>query len=464
MMPEKRNTPGLVFDWTFLDAGILGEEHGIRESDLEKYFPRAEKAWTQLLESKNNQQLAFWNILEGSAILEEIKTIREVLNYKKWEDVLLLGIGGSALGATAIFRALKHPFHNLFEKPRFFVMDNVDPVTFSSLLDMLNWERTLTIVISKSGTTAETMSQFLIVKDRIKKALGPAAVKHHIIAITDPEKGILRNIAKSMDLPSFSVPSLLGGRFSVLSPVGLVPAMCLGVDIESLWEGAVMASKEAEKTDFINHPSIRTALYQFAFDREKKKPIHVYWAYADALYPFADWLRQLIAESLGKKKSDGSFVGITPIKSLGVTDQHSQLQLYREGPNDKLIIFIGVKTWNKDLEIPATEENEEALAYLSGHRLGELFHAEQRATACALAEAGRPNMTIWFPTIDAFTLGQAFFMFELQTAFMGYLYEINPFDQPGVELSKLMTYGLMGRKGFEDYARMVEKFGSWRKE
>lgn len=464
MMTENRNTARLEFDWSFLDAQIVGDEHGISESHLEKYLPQAEKAWSQLLESKSKQQLAFWNILEGDSILHEISYVRELIRYKMWENILLLGIGGSALGATAIFRALKHPFHNISDQPRFFVMDNIDPGTFGCLLDMLNWERTLTIVISKSGATAETMSQFLIVKDRIRKALGVPASKYHMVVITDPEKGILRSIANSLNIPAFSVPPLLGGRFSVLSPVGLVPAMCLGVDVKSLWQGAVFAAREAANVEFIKHPSIKTALYQFAFDREKNKPIHVYWAYADALYSFADWLRQLIAESLGKRKVDGSSVGITPVKSLGVTDQHSQLQLYREGPNDKMIIFMGVKSWNRDVEIPAADESEDALAYLGGHSLGELLHAEQRATACALAEAQRPNMTIWFPTLDAFTLGEAFFMFELQTAFMGYLYGINPFDQPGVELSKLMTYGLMGRKGFEDYAKMVENFGSWKRE
>ncbi|MCX7823259.1 MAG: glucose-6-phosphate isomerase [Syntrophobacterales bacterium] len=453
----------LEFDWSFFDSQVIGKDHGVSKEELEKYSNQAEKVWKKLIEDKERSQLAFWNILENDLVLAEIRNIEQVVRKKDWENVILLGIGGSALGAMAIFRALRHPFHNLEAKPRLFIMDNIDPVTFLSLLDMINWERTLVIAISKSGTTAETMSQFLIVLDRIKKKLGASSVRDQVIVITDPEKGILRSIARSTDIPSCSVPPLLGGRFSVLSPVGLVPALCVGVDIEMLWQGAVWAAKRAGDNHFMDNPSVKMGLYQFIFDSEKKKPIHVYWAYSDALYPLSDWIRQLIAESLGKKRADGTSVGITPIKALGVTDQHSQLQLYREGPNDKVIIFLGVKSWERDVEIPSLEESVGSLEYLGGHTLGELFHAEQRATACALAEAGRPNMTLWFPVLNAFTLGQAFFMFELQTAFMGGLYGINPFDQPGVELSKLMTYGLMGRKGFEEYAAIVEKFGSWKR-
>jgi len=463
MTQNSKSMLSLEFNWSFFDSQVVGKEHGVAQSDLEKYLPEAEQAWRRIIESRDKYQLAFWNILQSDSVIKEVRSIEEIIRRKNWENVLLLGIGGSALGATAIFKALRHPFHNLVSAPRFFVMDNIDPVTFGALLDMLNWESTLVIVISKSGTTAETMSQFLIVREKLKKAVGMNAIKDHIIAITDPGKGILRSIAGTMAIPSCTVPPLLGGRFSVLSPVGLVPALCIGIDIEALWQGAVMAADAMNNLDFMNNPVIKTGLYQFIFDREKKKPIHVYWAYADGLYYFADWLRQLIAESLGKIKPDGSFVGITPVKALGVTDQHSQLQLYREGPNDKVIIFLGVKHWDCDVQIPQPEEGESALEYLGGHTLGELFHAEQHATACALAEAGRPNMTVWFPALDSFTLGHAFFIFELQTAFMGFLYGINPFDQPGVELSKMMTYGLMGRKGFEEYAAMVRNFAAWRR-
>lgn len=461
MNQQEEKVMRLEFDWSFLDSKIIGSEHGVGKDDLDQCLDKAEKAWKKLIEDRHQSKLAFWNILESDSILREIKGVEGIVRNKDWENVLLLGIGGSALGATAIFRSLRHPFHNLLLKPRFFVMDNIDPVTFSSLVDVLDWERTLVIAVSKSGTTAETMSQFLIVRDRIKKVLGKNSIKDHIIVITDPEKGILREIARSMDIPSCSIPPLLGGRFSVLSPVGMVPALCVGVDIEMLWQGAVFGAKKADSTDFMENPAIKTGIYQFIFESRKKKPIHVYWAYSDALYYLSDWIRQLIAESLGKKRSDGSFVGITPIKALGVTDQHSQLQLYREGPNDKLIIFLGIKSWEKDLNIPSPEAEETSLEYLGGHTLGELLHVEQRATSCALAEAGRPNMTIWFPVLSAFTLGQAFFNFELQTAFMGFLYGVNPFDQPGVELSKLMTYGLMGRRGFEKYRAIVEQFGSW---
>ncbi len=449
----------LEFDWTFFDAQLVGEEHGISEKDLEMFYPEGEKILKNLLESKKD--LAFWDILEKPSILEEVKDVGAFLKAKDFENILVLGIGGSALGTICIFKSLCHPFHNHLKKPRLFVMDNIDPLTFGSLLDMISLERTLVVVVSKSGTTAETMSQFMIVKDRIVKAFGKDSLKNHVVAITDPNRGILREIVKEFDLISCVVPPALGGRFSVLSAVGLLPSFLVGVDIDSLWEGASFASQKSSISNLADNRAVLNGLYHIIFDLKKKKPIQVYWAYSDGLYYFADWLRQLIAESLGKRRKDGTSVGVTPIKALGATDQHSQLQLYREGPNDKVITFLGIKRWSRDVDIPLEENGK--LYYLGGHSLGKLLHAEQKATACALVEAGRPNMTLWFPELNSFTLGEAFFFYELQTAFIGYFYGIDPFDQPGVELSKNMTYGLMGRKGFERFAEMVERFSKWRK-
>ncbi len=461
--PPWQGEMALRWDWSFFDPTVVGEEHGVGDGDIERYIPAAEHAWHSLMGERERGGLAFWNILGDERILEEVTRVGRELKGRAFRHILVLGIGGSALGTTAIFRALAHPFHNIVTEPHLFVLDNIDPTTFSALLDVLDANRTLVIVVSKSGTTAETMSQFLIVRAWMSRLLGERALRDRIVAITDPEKGILRAIARRMDLLSCAVPPALGGRFSVLSAVGLLPSFLIGVDVEEMWQGARYMAKRCEVFDPFDNPVCKNALYHFIFDCEKRKSIHVYWAYADGLYPFADWLRQLIAESLGKKREDGSAVGVTPVKALGATDQHSQLQLYREGPHDKVVTFLGVERWSSEVEIPTAPMEEEALAYLGGHHLGELLHAEQQATSWALAEAKRPNMTLWFPRLNAFTLGEAFFAYELQTAFMGALYGINPFDQPGVELSKAMTYGIMGRKGFEEFAAMGERFGRWKK-
>ncbi len=445
----------ISFDWSFLLADVIGSEHGVSNRDIDRWTGRALSVSKRISQERSDGRLAFWNILDDTSMIREVAEIKEEFKNRDIENVVILGIGGSALGARAIFHALRGEQHNLVSKPRLFVADNIDPTEFNSLMNLLNFEQTVFIVISKSGTTAETISQFLIVKNKIEKLFGKKGLRQHVVIITDPEKGLLRGFSRAVDVCSCSIPKDLGGRFSVLSPVGLVPSLFLGIDCEELIAGAREVANRCQSDDIFSNPAYLNGLYHVVFDVEKKKNIHVYWAYSSSLYSFSDWLRQLIAESLGKR-NNGDFIGPTPVKALGVTDQHSQLQLYREGPNDKVITFLGVQKWASDLAIPDDKDIEEA-SYLSGHTLGELFHAEQQATACALAEAKRPNLTLWFPELSERCLGQAFFVYELQTVFMGYLYGINPFTQPGVELSKKMAYGLMGRKGFEKFADFVRK-------
>lgn len=445
----------IEFDWSYCMASVVGSENGITDEDVERWLGKVQEVHERIVRERERGVLAFWDVIEDETVIEQTSAVVEHFRGRVLDNIVVLGIGGSALGAQALFSALLHPFHNLTARPRFFVMDNIDPATFSRFLDLIDLGRTVFVVVSKSGTTAETLSQFLVVKERVISLLGGEALKNHFVIVTDPEKGVLRSWARSSGVLACDVPPRLGGRFSVLSAVGLVPAALLGVDIRTLREGARAMARLCEVPSITENPAYRNGLYHVIADMDKGKNIQVYWAYSDALYSFADWLRQLIAESLGKR-ADGKFYGPTPVKARGVTDQHSQLQLYREGPNNKIITFIGVRSWSSDVAIPPVKD--EALAeasYLGGKRMGELFHAEQRATAWALAEARRPNLTLWFPKITPHTIGQAFFLYELQTVFMGYCYGINPFDQPGVELSKKMTYGLMGRKGFEEFARYI---------
>lgn len=441
----------IYFDWSYANASVVGAEHGISEADLDRWLPTARQVHEKIVHERTLGHLAFWDVLEDERLMEQVRAVSEYFKHRVIDNVIILGIGGSALGAQAMFDALSSPFYNLRCRPRFFVADNVDPMTFSRLIELVDVGRTVFIVVSKSGTTAETLSQFLVVRDKITSIIGEDGFKNHCVIITDPERGVLRSWTRAVDVLSCEIPPKLGGRFSVLSPVGFVPITLLGFDVEMVREGARRMADICTQEDPLDNPAYKNGLYHIISDKDKGKHIHVYWAYADCLYAFADWLRQLIAESLGKQKN-GEHYGPTPVKARGVTDQHSQLQLYREGPNDKIITFIGVKSWPHDVMIPHASETEmEDAAYLSGHTFGELLRAEQMATAWSLAESERPNLTLWLPEVNAYTLGQAFFLYELQTVFMGYCYGINPFDQPGVELSKKMTYGLMGRRGYEEF-------------
>jgi glucose-6-phosphate isomerase len=375
------------------------------------------------------------------------------------DHVLLAGIGGSALGAYALDVAIRGP-HPVQQGggPRLLVLDNTDPGFIRAALEGANPKRAAVCVIAKSGSTAETIATFLIVREWITKALGRKA-RERIIAVTDPNKGDLLAVAKEEKYPLFFVPENVGGRFSVLSPVGLVPAALIGLDIRQLLEGANDANVLCWRKEPARNPALCSALVHWALDRQRAKHIEVVFAYSSYLWGAAFWYRQLWAESLGKRfDRSGRTVhaGQTPVAALGVTDQHSQLQLYMEGPHDKMTTFWEVQRPRADLKIPKDFSQHDSFGYLGGKSLGELYRAERTATEAALTAAARPNCRWTLPRVDEYNLGAFLQMLEFQTAFAGELYALDAFNQPGVELGKKMTYGLMGRKGYEEFAKKLK--------
>ncbi|MFO0831905.1 MAG: glucose-6-phosphate isomerase [Phycisphaerales bacterium] len=386
----------------------------------------------------------------------------------RFDTMVVLGIGGSALGNIALQSALNPPTYNLMSPParrgpRVFVIDNVDPAYFAPFLELAasqpgGLQRTLFNVISKSGETAETAAQFMIIRDMLKKAVGPA-FGSHIVAVTDPARGTMRKICEADGYATLPVPDGVGGRFSVLSPVGLFSAAMAGIDINSLLEGAAEMDDACSREDLMKNPAALLALLLVELGQHKGKTNHVLMPYSNSLYLLADWFRQLWAESLGKQFNRGGeevFAGFTPIKALGTTDQHSQVQLYREGPNDKVVGLIAVDRSPHDVTIP-TGMGVEALQYLEGKKMSELLNAERRATEYALVESLRPNFTISFPTIDERHVGQFVMLWQIATAYAGLLLGVDAYDQPAVELGKQATFGLMGRKGYEEHLTNVQR-------
>jgi glucose-6-phosphate isomerase len=373
----------------------------------------------------------------------EIKRLCDTINTKKIKNIVLLGIGGSSLGTETIFNALLHPFHNLSnavrgDKPRYFTLDNIDPHKINTIIDIITPEKenTLLIAISKSGETPETISQFMIFKELLNNA------KERIVVITDRYKGILKEIAEKEGYSVLNVPDGVGGRFSVLTPVSMFPAAAMGVDIDEITNGAKdMAQHIKDKKPDENIAVILSCIL-YLMDKQGKN-IHVMMPYCERLSSFADWFRQLEAESIGK-----NLQGPTPLKSIGVTDQHSQLQLYIDGPKDKFITLI--YSANDNRPIPNAFPYIESIDYLSGKNLRDLFHAEFLGTTLSITESKTPNITIIVDEINEYNLGALFMLYEMIIAFLGFLYEVNPFDQPGVELGKIYTKAIMGKKGLED--------------
>ncbi len=430
----------------------LGEGRGIDPARLHSFADRFREIQADVDARRAAGELGFYALPYVTEVVEGIEKFAEG-GGQAFSKLVVLGIGGSALGTVALRSALLDPYWNELDDeerefyPKLYVVDNPDPATFAALLRRIDVRKTLFNVVSKSGGTAETMSQFLIVREKLEEAIGDG-YRRHLLFTTDPEKGVLRRLAKEEGIAALPIPANVGGRFSVLSAVGLLPAAMTGIDIRALLAGARAMDERCRSAELLENPAAVYAVLQYLADVERDAPIHVMMPYSDPLRDVADWFRQLWAESLGKRRSlsgEEIFVGPTPVKSLGATDQHSQVQLYIEGPFDKTITFISESERREDITIPSLYPEVSELGYLGGHTLGELLRVEKEATEEALARRGRMNMTIELPAVDARTIGELLFFLQVATVYAGALYNVDPLDQPGVELGKQLTFKAFGR-------------------
>jgi glucose-6-phosphate isomerase len=455
----------VIFDYNNLMSERLGGA-GITPADLEGSGRLAADASRLFFSRRAAGKLDFFDLPGQTQHLNSCRKLAASLKGR-FDDLVVLGIGGSALGTAAVQAALNPVTYNLLDRkgrkgrPRLWVLDNIDPEKFRAVTSLLKPRRTLVNVISKSGATAETSAQFLWARQWLSKSLGRSWAKNMVVT-TDPASGVMRQIAAQERMHSLEIPSGVGGRFSVLTPVGLFPLALAGVDIGGLLEGAALMRKRTLEENPWKNPARLYALTQYLL-YQKGHRISVMMPYSDALYPLADWFRQLWAESLGKRVNDRNQpveTGPTPVKALGATDQHSQLQLYIEGPRDKVVTFLTVDKFRAELPIPRAYPGIAEISYLGGRRFGELLQAEARATALALAKNGRPNCRFIIPRITPGTVGQLIFLLETATAYAGGLFGVNPMDQPGVEEGKRYAYGLMGKGGFENRRAELDKFES----
>lgn len=446
---------GPTIDYGSMLQGVLPED-GIDPARLEgDLASRFESAWNDVEARRKSGEIGFYELPGNVELRTETQDLADT--FGQWfEAVVVLGIGGSALGTKTIRDALLGQGWNELDDeardhfPRLYVLDNPDPDSILELLGRLDLARTLFNVVSKSGSTAETMAQFMVIWEKLSAALGEEKARGHFLFTTSPDSGVLRALAEEHDIPSLPVPNNVGGRFSVLSPVGLLPACVAGVDVKELLAGAGDMIDRCSTASLKENPAGLLATLLHAADTEYGAPIHVMMPYADRLGSFALWFQQLWAESLGKavnRQGETVEVGPTPLPGVGAVDQHSQVQLFMEGPRDKVVLFVRREAAPEVVEIPSLFADEPALSYLGGHTLFELLDVEQRATAEALRRRGRLNLTLSIPTIDARSLGGLFMLFQIATVYAGALYGVDPLDQPGVELGKVLTYGLMGKSG-----------------
>ena len=442
----------IELDYTNVLDSAVGHANGIPKVAFDKAAESSKHIVDNIQRAHAAGALAFGDLPSDE---EAIKAVTDFARSHAYPTILILGIGGSALGPAALESGLGRPNSG----KRLVVLDNIDPDFIRDSLDSISPQDTMVNIIAKSGVTAETMATFAIVRQWMIDALGEAKARERFVATTDPEKGDLLAIARQEKYPVFIIPPNVGGRFSVLTPVGTLPAALLGLNLDAIMEGARQAAAQA-RNDFFHNPALVAAFIQFVLERERAKRILVLFPYSQALWKFSFWFKQLWGESLGKKldrRGREVYYGQTPTAALGVTDQHSQLQLFIEGPNDKSFIFWEVKSFRDVLPIVHPFSNYDSMSYLANKNLADLFRAEKQATEIALTEAGRPNATVSVDRVSEETLGGLFMFSQYLTAYAGEFYDINAFDQPGVEYGKKLTFAMMGRPGFEEYRRKIEE-------
>ena len=349
---------------------------------------------------------------------------------KAIRNFVLLGIGGSSLGAETLVRALRADL----SKPQFFFMDNNDPDFFADHLHFWNAEETLFFVVSKSGATPETIAQFLVCVDWLKSKLTDNDWQKHIVVCTDPEKGELCKLLQTYPFASLPIPSSVGGRFCVFTAVGLFPAAFAELNLEKILSGARSLVQAWEKKSLSENPAYLLA--NILATNTAEFPISVCLPYSSHLKAFSRWFSQIWAESLGKNKK-----GMTPYPALGTTDQHSQIQLYMDGPRDKIIGLVEIKEFKHSLQISSLKGTEAlpTFSLLQNHSMADLFQAEFRATKTAFSENKIPNFTITLDRLSEENIGALLYFWEWVTVYAGAILDINPFDQPGVEKGKLLT-------------------------
>ncbi|MGH7804068.1 MAG: glucose-6-phosphate isomerase [Candidatus Binatia bacterium] len=437
---------------------------GLAERDLEALGPRVAEVHEALEGDRRGGGQRFRELPYQKRDLSRVQAVADEMRAE-FDTLVVIGIGGPALGVRALTGALCSPFAEL--RPgsdrgaRVLVTDSIDPSTVSAILDEVDPHKTAFNVISKSGDTAETMSQFLIVRDRLLKQLGGVDYAKHVVITTGAEAGGLRQIVNDEGFRSLAMPDGVPARYAILSPVGLFPAAMAGIEIADVIAGAQAMDERCKAATLDMNPAYLHGAVQHLMRAARAKSVRVTMPYSDRVVGVAEWFAQLWAESLGKDLDlDGRVVhsGQTVVTAVGPAAQHSQLQLYVEGPDDKVVTFVRVEDLGPKVEIPEGYGDLAEVGYLGKRTLGELLNLEQRATEIALAKRGRATTTIHLPAVNAFTIGQLVYLLEVETVFVAALARVDPFTAAGIEEGKRLTYAMAGRRGYDDGKAEVE---SW---
>jgi len=441
----------IQIDFTnMLAENFSDKKYGISQQDINKINSQTNKAFDEVINKSSVEAQTYLDLVRNPKDIKEIEQFAEEV-CKKFDNFVVLGIGGSALGTRALFASLTNIHYNRMEKqrgkrPRLFIRDSIDPDKFEGLLEILDSSKTMFCIVTKSGSTLETMLQMSIVEKELKKKVGKNYYDHFCVITSIPDTPLHKWVIKNK-VKTFYFSQNLSGRFSVFSAVGLLPAAVVGVDIRKVLKGGNYMLDRCSNTNIENNPALMGATLQ-KIAINKGVNISFLMPYADNLRVIADWYCQLWAESLGKTiqtKEGKCFIGQTPVRAFGTVDQHSQMQLCLEGPYDKVITFIRVLKFDRDATIPKMSGGLLA-DYICGRKMSEILITSQKATQQALIECNHMNRTIIIPKVDEFAIGELLMYFMLETSFIGAMFGLNTYNQPSVELIKQNIKKMLSKK------------------
>ncbi len=454
----------ITLDYTNCLMEAIGATHGLTKPEVDTLVAKFPKHHESIDEMRANGESCFFDLPyqkqdELNALLKK--------HHGRWDNLVILGCGGSVATARSLFGALAHRFHNELEPkarknaPRVFFLGNADPKSIEDLFATVDPKKTLFQINSRSGTTAESIGLFLFLIDLLKKKAGKGGPSAHMILVTDREKSPLNEIAKQEKIDTLPFPSNLAGRFAVLGNPTLFMAGMINLSIPELLRGGAEMDKHCRHGDPHANPAYMHSLIHYLLTRKRRKTIHATFPFSDRLGAVAQWYNHLLAVSLGKmnnRKGKAVHVGPSPEMGVGSFDQHGQQQLYAEGPFDKVVTFITVRDHGAKVIIPASQPKLESAAYLGNVDFATVLANAQIGSEHHITASGRPNMAIAIDKVDEANVVGLYYLFMLSTVMSAELYGIDPFDQPGVEHGKQATFAQFGRPGFEDLANRLKDY------
>ncbi len=454
----------LNLDFTNCLAEAIGATHGLTKSEVDTLIAKFPKHHENIEELRTNGESAFFDLPYQDQ--SELKAMLKK-HQGKWENLVLIGTGGSIFAPRSLFGALAHSQHNILEPkarknaPRVFFLANPDPKALTELLDVIDLKKTLFQVISKSGLTVETTAALLWLLDFLKKKAGKTAPSAQIVITTERDKSPLNEIAKQEKIETLALAANLTGRFGVLANNSLFMAGMVGMDVDALLKGGAEMDKRCRHGDPHRNPAYMHSLIHYLLTRKRRKTIHVTFSFSNRVHAMGEWYSHLCGVSLGKmlnRKGKAVHVGPSPVSAVGSFDQHGQQQLFAEGPFDKVVTFITVKDHGAKITAVAAFPKLEPVAYLGSPEFSTILEYSYIGCEQHITASGRPNMAIHLDQVDEAHIAGLAYMLELSTTMSAELYGIDPFDQPGVEFGKQSSFAQFGRAGFEDLAKRLKDY------